>query len=107
MKILYSPQRNDNKLVYSFEGEVVTVSYQKPLEQIVNGESHIILTETASDIFDFSSIGDGIMEEIETELPANPILKAKRTDGVLSLELLNFVGSEATDEEKFPQWIEV
>lgn len=107
MKILYSPQRNDDKLVYTFNGEVITVSLQKSSEQIIESEPQIVFTEIASDIFDFSNIPDGELTDIETTLPVIPILKAERTDGVLSLILLNYIGIDATEEEKFPELIEV
>lgn len=105
MKMLYSPQRNDNKLVYTFNGEIVTVSLQEPSEQIIEDEPQIVFTEIAQDTFDFSSIPDGELTDIETTLPINPILKAERIDGVLSLILLNYIGADATEEEKFPEWV--
>ena len=44
---------------------------------------------------------------IETVLECNPILKAQRVDGTLSVELLNFISEDASEAEKFPEWIEV
>lgn len=90
MKILLSPQRSDRKIEYKFEGEKI-----------------IVTTDNMSDTFDFSSMPDGVMEEIETTLSINPIISAKRVDGELSVELLNFIGRDATEEEKFPDWKEV
>ena len=52
-----------------------------------------------------SSVVDYSM--IETVLEYNPILKATKVDGILSVELLNFISEDATEEEKFPEWIEV
>lgn len=90
MKILLSPQRNDKKIEYKFEGEKV-----------------IATIDNMSDTFNFSSMPDGIMYEVETILDINPIISAKRADGILYVELLNFIGQDATEEEKFPEWQEV
>jgi hypothetical protein len=90
MQIKYSPCRSDNKLTYTFDGEKVIVNY--------NGQE---------DIFDFTEMPDGVAENIETTLPLNPIISAKREEGILYLELLYFHGPNATHEEIFPTWMEV
>ena len=90
MMIKYSPQLSDRKIEYVFEGEKITATF--------NGES---------DTFDFSQFADGHADNIETTLPFNPIISAERVDGVLYVELLNFIGEDATEDEKFPKWQEV
>lgn len=90
MKVLLSPQRSDKEINYHFEGEKITVTMND-----------------MSDTFDFTDIPDGVMEEIETILSINPIISAKRESGILYVELLNFIGQDATEEEKFPEWQEV
>ncbi len=92
MQVKFSPQRNDNRIEYGFSGEVITATI---------GEK--------TDTFNFSVVPDGqaVVYNIETTLPINPIVSAKRTDGMLSVELLNFIGADATEEEKFPTWQEV
>ncbi len=90
MKILLSPQRSNRKIKYKFEGEKV-----------------IATIDNVTDIFDFSTMPDGIMYEVGTTLDMNPIISAKRADGILYVELLNFIGQDATEEEKFPEWQEV
>lgn len=94
MRVLLSPQLQveDNDLNYFFEGDVITIT--------LNG---------VTDVFDFSIFSDGELDmgNIETVLEIQPILSAKRENGVLSVELLNFISEDATDEEKFPNWIEV
>ena len=62
-----------------------------------------------TDTFDFTGLPDGEVDYsmIETILEYNPILKATKVDGILSVELLNFISEDATEEEKFPEWIEV
>lgn len=98
MRILYSPQRNDIKINYSFEGEKIIVEY--------NGQT---------DTFDFSTMPDGKMEThdefgksaITTVLPVIPIISAERVEGQLSVVLLNFISENARDSEKYPDWVVV
>lgn len=90
MRILYSPQLNPVRIDYSFDGDTITVS-----------------CDGNTDEFDFSGMPDGEMSEIETTLSIKPIIKASKLNGVLSVELLNHIGDDATEEERFPSWIEV
>ena len=90
MRVLLSPQRSDRKIGYKIEGEKV-----------------IATIDNVTDIFDFSTMPDGIMDEVETILDVNPIVSAKRIDGELYVELLNFIVQDATEEERFPEWQEV
>lgn len=78
---------------------------------------HVTMTfndEVYEDSFDFSTfLENGVLrllnglgeETIETDLPVNPITSAERVDGVLHLELLEWVldktqGVPATDTEE-------
>ena len=94
MRIFKSPQiRFDGiQFTFAFEGETVTAT--------LNG---------VTDTFDFTGFPDGEMDSflIETVLKYNPIISAKKVDGILSVELLNFISEDATEEEKFPEWIKV
>ena len=90
MKIKFSPQVHTEKIEYTFQGDTITATYQEQTE-----------------IFDFEGMPNGILTEVETNLPINPILSAKKEDGVLYVELLNFIGEDATEEERFPDWKEV
>ena len=93
VKVYFSPQRADNQIEYSFCGEAVTARI---------GE--------AENTFDFSALPDGelnIEESIETTLPVCPIISAKRIDGILHLELLNWLGPDAPYESRFPDWVEL
>lgn len=90
MKIFLSPQVSDRKINYQFEGENI-----------------IATIDNITDTFDFSTMPDGIMDEVETALDVNPIVSAKRVEGELYVELLNFIDDNATEEEKFPEWQEV
>jgi hypothetical protein len=93
IKVFFSPQRADNQIEYSFCGETVTARI---------GE--------AENTFDFSALPDGelnIEESIETTLPVCPIISAKRVDGILHLELLNWIEPDAPYESRFPEWCEL
>lgn len=90
MRVLYSPVRSDKTINYSFLNEVITVDM-----------------EEGRDTFDFSAMPNGIAENITTILPFNPILRAERADGVLSVELIKYIGPDATELERFPEWMEV
>lgn len=92
MKVLFSPQVgiDDSKFAYSFDGEIITATF--------NGDT---------DTFDFSEMPNGNANDITSDLTINPIISAKRVDDILYVELLNLIGEDATEEEKFPEWIEV
>jgi len=93
IKVYFSPQRADNQIEYSFCGEMVTAR----IDEI-------------EDTFDFSNLPDGELhmeEPIETTLPVCPIISAKRVDGILHLELLNWLGPNAPYESRFPEWVEL
>lgn len=91
IKVFYSPQTNEvDILTYEIQGEVITAT--------LNG---------VSDVFDFTDLPDGIASELESSLPINPIVNAEQEEGVLYVELLNFIKEDASEFEKFPVWIEV
>lgn len=98
MKIYLSPQVNNERIIYEFDNDRVKIT--------ING---------ISDEFDFTGLPDGELELydhetsenlIQTVLPINPIISAKKKGGVLYLELINWIGENATEAEKFPDWID-
>lgn len=92
MKVLYSPcvTIDNDEIHYNFENEKITVTWG-------------ILT----DEFDFTGCPDGFLSSVETILPENPIIEAKRENGELYVKLLKFISSDASEEEKFPDYVEV
>ena len=90
MRVKFSPQRSDRRINYTFDDDTITAE--------LDGQT---------DTFDFSQMPDGEATSIETTLPVNPILSARRVDGVLEVVLLNWIGPDASEEERFPQWQEV
>jgi len=102
MKIKFSPQISDNKIQYSFDSEKITAVY--------NG---------LSESFDLSMLDGAFIQLITDEqlltqmqyfktneiLPFMPIINANRIDGILCVELINFISLDASEEEKYPDWI--
>lgn len=92
MKILYSPQRNESKIEYQFDGDIITAT--------INEET---------DTFDFSSlrIGDKVTN-IKTILCENPIMDVERKeDGELSVILKYNYGPEGLVDGINEIWHEV
>lgn len=79
-------------LTYEFDGDVITTHY---------GDE--------TDSFDFTNLPDGSMHfvDIETTLSTHPIITVRKISGILYVELLNHISEDATEFEKFPNWIEV
>ena len=98
IKIFFSPQVSDSQIEYSFIGESITAKIRD-----------------TEDVFDFSNLPNGELDrggkdnskEIETVLPVNPVISAKRVDGILHLELLNWISTDAPHESRFPEWVEL
>lgn len=92
MKVFLSPQVFEDKIKYEFDGDKITAKF---------GD--------VTDTFDFSDFPDGELEaeSIKTSLPVNPILSAKREDGVLFVEIIHFISpDEDRAEVLFPDWID-
>jgi len=93
IKVYFSPQVSERQIEYSFYGEAVTAKI---------GDTE--------DIFDFSTLPDGELDrgrEIESTLPVNPIISARRIDGILHLELLNWIEPDAPYGSRYPEWCEL
>lgn len=90
--VKYVPQFNESeKIHYKITNECVKVSIEEKEE-----------------LFDFSEMPNGIAQKIHSDIfEFCPIISAERKEGVLYLELLNFIGFDATEDEKFPEWQEV
>lgn len=106
MRILFVPQvYTEAKLQYRFEGEKIIATALDKKQNVI-----------ATDEFDFTEFGDGELQlhdelgnrTIETTLPFQVIMSAKRENGVLSVELLNFLANsaDATPLERFPEWFD-
>lgn len=109
MKRKFSPVRSDNKINYEFDGELVKVTHTTFATEEVDGMPVVMVDRETTDIFNFIDFPDGqaVVSEIETTLPINPFISVKKVAGILELELINFIGADATNEEKYPEWEEI
>lgn len=100
MKIKYSPTVSflGRKITYSFEGEKIICNF-------LGKEDEFEFSEFPEGVLDFDYINNAT--RIDTILEINPIVSAKRENGVLWVELLNYIDEDATYEERFPEWFEV
>ena len=93
--IYKSPQfNNEIKYEYRYESEIIQV----------------LIGEDVFDTFDFTGFtqdGELDVTSVETTLPINPILSAKRDNGILYVKLLNFIDDDAPESDKFPDWEDV
>jgi hypothetical protein len=86
----------------------VRIDDTKVIEYYFGDDSVTAKYKGITDEFDFSQFkNDGEVDvfSVETTLPFNPIISAVRTDGVLHLQLINFVSYD--EENMIPDWIEV
>ena len=93
MRIYKSPQvRTDDKRIdYSAKGDKLTVTI-----------------EGVSDTFDFTNVvGVLNMVSVRTTLNFNPIQKVESKNGNIEVTTINYIGQNATDEERFPHFQEV
>lgn len=103
MKILFSPQVHSkgDSIEYRIDKDIINVKIEQ------DGETH-------EDTFDFKGLPNGRLdiydendnERIETDLPINVLLSAEKVDGELRVELLNWISSDASEEERFPDWVD-
>lgn len=81
MNVIYSPQRSEQKINYTFDNEIINVE--------LNGKHYAT--------YDFTGLPDGESEiDLET---FTPLLAAKRENGVLTVKLLMYYTAE--EKEKF------
>ena len=91
MKVKLTPQYNPNQVIkYTFGAD----SFAAEMDGI-------------SDTFDFSKVNELNPRQIKTSLPVNPVVHVERVSGVLQLTLINYINEEATETERFPQFMEV
>jgi len=85
MTLTYTPQHPlpNHSLVYDVQGDILTITHS-------NGEVETV------DTFDFTGTPDGILdlEGVETTLPVQPIVKAERVGGVLTVTVLDWSGTD-------------
>lgn len=85
MKVYLSPQTNDKKQTIKFNKDIIQITVDD-----VNYK------------YNFSNLSNGEMTSTK-----NNILSAKRINGELEVVIINFIGNDSTEDEKFPQWKEI
>ena len=91
MKVKLTPQYNPNQVIkYTF-----------------GADSFVAEIGGITDTFDFSKVNELNPRQIKTSLPVNPVVHVERMSGVLQLTLINYINEEATETERFPQFMEV
>lgn len=111
MNIKYHYQYSNNELIYEFENETITVLYIEKELSLDEEEQEIVETETnrEEDELDFTGLSDGKMEIyddetaeflVDTNIPVNFILSAKKENGILYVELLKW----KKPDEEIPSW---
>lgn len=77
----FYPQRRDLSQKIIIDKEIITITINDKTE-----------------VFDFTNMPEGKMDNIEIEiLPFNPIVSAERINGVLKIEILKFHGNLIRD----------
>lgn len=83
-----------DRIEYNFEGEKITAT----LGDI-------------SEVYDFTGLPEGRLEfspeEVETSFPAYPLISAEKDSKGLNIELLHYVGADATEESTTYEWMTV
>ena len=78
------------RFIYSFIGEKITVTF-----------------EGVTDVFDFTAVRSAVkVSTIRTSLEINPIEKVEY-DGTLKITITNFIGPDASEDERYPHFEEV
>ena len=80
----------------------------KRIDYSAKGDKLIVTVEGVSDTFDFTNVvGVLNMVSVRTTLNFNPIQKVERKNGNIEVTTINYIGQNATDEERFPHFQEV
>lgn len=98
MKILFVPQVNEvDTLIYEFVGDKIIVTYNEVVDE-----------------FDFTDMPEGAIAKsygrnpnIISVFPIEPVIEARRENNQLFVKLIKFISTDATEDEKFPEWIEI
>ena len=91
MRVKLTPQYNPNQVIkYTF-----------------GADSFVAEIGGISDTFNFIGVSELSPRQIKTTLPINPVVQIDRVNGELQLTLINYINDEATETERFPEYMEV
>ena len=95
MKILYSPQFNEkNKIEYTFFREIIKVE----ISTLVEKEEKSNFELDSVFYYDLSSVKEGIHSHGK-----HPFVSARRVAEELEIQLLIYIGDDASQDERFPE----
>lgn len=91
VKIYLSPQvsSDDEVIHYNFQRDKITAIYKDKIE-----------------VFDFNGMPNGVADNITSDMDMPVVISARKENGVLYVELINLILKDATEEERFPKWID-
>lgn len=108
IKHKFSPVCSKDVLSYEYNGDIITATHEKYQESFINDDGKLISAPPVitRDTFDFTGFPDGEADisSIQTKLPINPFVSAKRVNGTLEVILINYHNINASEKERFPQW---
>lgn len=115
MQVKYHYQHSNNELIYEFENEKISVLYIENELSLDEEEQKIIEIETnrEEDELDFTGLPDGEMEVyddetadflVNTNIPVNFILSAKKEEGQLYIELLKWKKPDEEITNRESEW---
>ena len=95
MKILYSPQFNEkSKIEYTFFREIIKVE----ISTLVEKEEKSNFELDSVFYYDLSSVKEGIHSHGK-----HPVVSARRVAEELEIQLLMYIGDDASQDERFPE----
>lgn len=103
MMIFKSPQVNDQERIhYQAMGDIIEVKAFNLVSKIEDDEEIIVEELVSTTYFDLSNV-----EQDKLYIPQHPIGSVSKGGDILRVELLNYIGSDATEEERFPEWTDL
>ena len=93
------PGRPPHTFDYQVDGDVLAIThrtYRRGDPDPNTGEQPVAIEAETVDTFDFTGTPDGQLDiaSIETDLPIQPILAASRTDGQLTVTVIDWGDSD-------------
>ena len=80
-------------------GDIVQVNIFNLVKPISDDVKEIEEVLESTLYFDLTAVEEG-----KLYTPQHPIIGANRQDGILKVEVLNYINVDASEEEKFPEW---
>ena len=109
INVKFSPQvKADERIKYAFLGEIIRAEIYDLVEvkdePVSEGIPEVVIEEVLNSTLyiDLSSVEEGKLYQ-----PVHTLMNATRDSEGLNVELLNYIGSLASEEERFSAWTKV